>query len=66
MASSSSVKEQYREAVVEGNKVITSKPITIEKAPPGEDPFLTRAEDEDFKITVDLVSALRIWNVTEI
>jgi len=36
---------------VEGNKVVTSQPVTIEKAPPGEDPFPSRNDDEDFKIT---------------
>lgn len=46
------VKSKYQEAVVEGNKIITSQPVTIEKAPPGEEIFPSRNEDEDFKITV--------------
>lgn len=56
--SSSSIKDKYSDAVLEGNKVMTSQPVTIEKAPPGEDPFLNRDEDEDFKVTVSSYSAL--------
>lgn len=59
LASSSSTKSKYREAVEEGNKVITSKPVTIETAPPGEDPFLSRDEDEDFKVHVSLTSVFK-------
>lgn len=51
LTSSNSIKDKYKEAVVEGNKVVTSQPVTIEKAPPGEDPFPSRNDDEDFKIT---------------
>ena len=54
MSSSSSIKSKYRDAVEEGNKVVTSKPVTIEKAPVGEDPFINRSEDEDFKVTVSI------------
>lgn len=55
LTSSSSIKDKYKEAVVEGNKVITSQPVTIEKAPAGEDPFPSRNDDEDFKITVSFI-----------
>jgi len=33
---SSSVRNMYQEAVTEGNKIQTSKPVTIEKAKPEE------------------------------
>ena len=55
LTSSSSIKDKYKEAVVEGNKVITSQPVTIEKAPAGEDPIPSRNDDEDFKITVSFI-----------
>lgn len=58
LASSSSIKSKYREAVEEGNKVVTSKPVTIEKAPIGEDPFLSRSDDEDNKVTVSIIFGL--------
>lgn len=57
---SSSVKEKYREAVEEGNKVITSKPVTIEKAPPEEDLFRHNYEDEDLKTQVRNIRLLNL------